>query len=63
MTATEAYAVQQRDADNALKDLARSLEAHAARQREAPYSWPLVGDLGHVNALLRELVSFLGRKT
>lgn len=56
-----AYVAEAAKTEGYLTVIAAELLKHDEAQRESPANYGYVGDLGHINALLKEVVTFLVR--
>ena len=59
-TAPATYAQRQANARALISRLTAALDTHAGRASERPDDWGFVGDLGSVEATLKELVASFG---
>lgn len=58
-SAAEEYRQRAQAIDALLDELRQKLDAHAARAAAAPKNWTYAGDLGHVEEVLLEIVTFM----
>jgi hypothetical protein len=62
-TAAAAYSQNAATAQDLLKRIATRLAEHQARQVAEPTDWGYVGDLGHINEELAQVLAALGDRT
>jgi hypothetical protein len=60
-TAAETYQERAQDIGALMTWLQDELEVHETKAKADPKNWALVGDLGHVQAKLVEVLTFLSR--
>ena len=62
-TAAAAYSQNATTAQDLLKRIATRLAEHQTRQAAEPCDWGYVGDLGHINEELAQVLAALGDRT
>jgi hypothetical protein len=62
-TATAAYRKNLATAQETLRRIAAQLAEHEARQAAQPLNWGYVGDLGHINEELAQVLAGLGDRS
>jgi len=62
-TAAAAYSQNATTAQDLLKRIAIRLAEHEARQAAEPCDWGYVGDLGHINEELAQVLAALGDRS
>ena len=62
-TAAAAYSQNATTAQDLLKRIATRLSEHQARQAAEPCDWGYVGDLGHINEELAQVLAALGDRS
>jgi hypothetical protein len=62
-TAAAAYSQNATTAQDLLKRIATRLAEHQARQAAQPRDWGYVGDLGHINEELAQVLAGLGDRS
>ena len=62
-TAEAAYSQNATTAQDLLKRIATRLSEHQTRQAAQPRDWGYVGDLGHINEELAQVLAALGDRT
>jgi hypothetical protein len=59
-TAQDMYARHRREIGSLLASIGKKLAAHGNAAAQRPTDWGFVGDLGHVEGLLRKIDRFFG---
>jgi hypothetical protein len=62
-TATAAYKTNLSTTQDILKRIAERLAEHEAKQAAQPLHWGYVGDLGHINEELAQVLAALGDRS
>jgi hypothetical protein len=62
-TAAAAYSQNATTAQNLLKRIATRLAEHQTRQAAEPRDWGYVGDIGHINEELAQVLAALGDRS
>ena len=62
-TATETYRLRAELAQNLMARIARRLEEHSAQSATEPRDWGYVGDIGHINEELAQVLAALGDRS
>ena len=56
--ATEDYKASLADAKKKVSTIESILNSHASKQADKPQDWGFVGDMDHINEILKELIDF-----
>jgi hypothetical protein len=62
-TAAAAYSQKTVNAQDLLKRIATRLAEHQTRQAAEPHDWGYVGDIGHINEELAQVLASLGDRS